>query len=65
MPFFSGPWRRSRASSRNNSWSSKNRGIWWGNFYISTSGWCWCIWRSKRCSARQSYSISAKSVKLP
>jgi hypothetical protein len=62
---FPGPWRRSCASSWNNSWSSKNRGIWWGNFHISTSGWCRCTRWGKRCSARQSYSVSAKFAKLP
>jgi hypothetical protein len=56
---FPSPWHRSRASSRNNSWSSKNHSVWWGNFHRSTLGRYRCTRWGKRCSTSQSYSISA------
>jgi hypothetical protein len=63
--FLSGPRRRSHASSRDHTWSSKNRGVRWDNFYKSASRWCRCTRWGKGRSTRQSHSISAKPTKLP
>jgi hypothetical protein len=50
--FLSGPRRRSRASSRDHTRSSKNRGLWWDNFHRSASARYRCTRRGKGRSTR-------------